>query len=259
MKLQVLCVRLKTLRPPKDDLLRNIKAAKVFLREGDIVAVSSKVVSVGEGRTVPIRGTTKDDLVKHEARWYLDRIGRSGRRIMHTVTKNFLIASAGIDESNGNGYYVLWPEDSDRSARRLLAWFKKTYSIGQLGLIITDSHSVPLRRGVTGFALSWAGFNPLYDYRGEKDLFGRPFTFSQTNIVDALAAAAVLMMGEGAEGTPLAIIRGAPHVFKSRRLPAATNAAQAGGGSHSSLRVPIREDLFTPFLLGVRWKKGKGN
>lgn len=125
----------------------------------------------------------------------------------------------------------------------------REYKIKKLGVIVTDSISTPLRRGAVGFCLAWAGIDPLYDYRGEKDLFGRVFNFEQANLGDALASAAVAVMGEGNEQTPLAVIRNAPtHVWRSRH----------SSKLYKSFHVPMREDLFAPFLTKAKWKKGKG-
>jgi len=238
--------------PPQDDLIRHIRHIRnvnLKLKEGDIIAISSKVVGIWEGRTLPIDSIEKDELVKREARLWLPRRNVFGRRVMHTITNGILIASAGIDESNGNGWYILYPDDPDKSAQRILKFFQKEFGLKKLGVILTDSRSTPLRRGVTGFALSYAGFYPLFDYRGKKDIFGRPFHFSQSNIPDALAAIAVLAMGEGNEQTPIVVISGTDYVSKHpprRKKP------------HSTFDVSLRDDLFGPFLKSVKWRKGKG-
>src|SRR3989338_1241667 len=245
--MEIIPVKIEVLRPPQDDLLSKVKKTRLRLREGDIVAVTSKVVSIWQGRSVLQSSVRdKDVLSKIEADWYLERKYVPGRHVLHTIKNNALIASAGIDASNAGDYYILWPRNPKKTAEKLLQWFKKTYRLKRIGLIITDSHSVPLRRGIVGFALAWAGFEPLYDYRGTKDLFGRKFLVSQTNLADSLAVAAVLVMGEGREKTPLAVIRGVARLRppKNRR------------GKYGSLTVPMREDIFAPFLRNVRWRKG---
>ncbi len=249
MKYSIRTIETGVVSAPKDDLLQHIRQSKLTLKEGDIVAVTSKVVGIWEGATLPFDSISKDELVKREAKLWLDRRNVFGRRVMHTITKGHFIPSAGIDESNGNGHYILYPRDPERSARRLLRFFKKEYGVEKIGVILTDSHSTPLRRGVTGFSLAHAGFEPLVDYRGTKDIFGRDFKFSQTNVPDALAAAAVLAMGEGAEQTPLAVISGTRYVY--RKAPKKKRI-------HSSFDVSLREDLFGAFLKSVPWKKGKG-
>jgi len=245
-------ITMAVMKPPQDDLLIKIKRARLHLREGDVVAVTSKVVSIWEGRCISETQTTKDELVKKEAALYLERKHTPGGHALHTITKGIFMRSAGVDASNGNGYFILWPKNPQKSVDGLLRWFKKEYKIKNLGLVITDSRSIPLRRGAIGFALAYAGFAPIYDYRGKPDIFGRKLKVSQANIADALAAAAVLVMGEGNEQTPLAIIRGAPHIqeLRTKNLKRTTK--------HNSLIVPFNEDVYKPFLKSVYWKKGGG-
>ena len=118
-----------------------------------------------------------------------------------------------------------------------------------LGLIITDSTSIPLRRGAIGIALAWDGLDPLRDYRGTPDIFGRAFTIELANIVDGLAAAAVLAMGEGKEQTPVVVIRDAKNIVLKNRSRA-----------RDQLMVTPEDDLFAPLLFtGRKWKRNKKN
>lgn len=211
-----------------------------------MVAVASKVVSIGEGRCVPVGSISKEVLVEQEAQLIVAAKPQWGSRF--TITKGVLVRAAGIDESNGNGHYILWPKSPQKSVKRLRRALMKHYKVQKLGVIVTDSISTPLRRGAVGFALAWDGLEPLYDYRRSKDLFGRTIQVEQANLVDALAAAAVAMIGEGSEQTPLVRIRNAPENIWKRR--------QSGHG-WDSLQVPLRDDLFSPFLLGAKWKKGR--
>lgn len=241
-------VKTGIVRPPRDDLLAHIREAKFALCEHDIVAVTSKVVSIWQGRCILIADVPdKDVLIKREAERFIERRHVPGQRAILTLKQNTLIASAGIDASNADGHYVLWPEKPQETARFLLAWFKKEYHLRKLGCIITDSRSTPLRRGAIGFALAWAGLEPLYDYRRTKDIFGREFMMEQTNIADALAAAAVLVMGEGKEQTPIAVIRNAPHVKPGEKRK-----------SPDAFHVPPSEDLFAPLIQKGPWRKGGG-
>lgn len=106
------------------------------------------------------------------------------------------MANAGIDESNGDGKCIMLPSDSYASAYDI--WFKirEKYSIANLGIIITDSRTIPFRNGTTGISLGHAGFRGIHDYVGKLDIFGRPFSYARTNVSDALAVAAVHTMGE---------------------------------------------------------------
>lgn len=246
--MQITPYKLRTLTPPQDDLRAAIRGTHVRLGEGDIVAISSKVVSIGEGRCVPLDEVDKLALTKREADYYLLPVRSKWRRIF-TIAGGALVGSAGIDESNADSHYVLYPENPQQSARALRAWLKKEYGLKRLGVIITDSTSMPLRRGAIGFALAWSGFKPLRDYRGTKDLFGRVFTIEIANLADGLAAAANIAMGEGGERTPLVVIHGAPGITftDSDKEPKGTE-----------LRVEPADDLFAPLLFsGRRWKPGK--
>ncbi|HEY0979341.1 MAG TPA: coenzyme F420-0:L-glutamate ligase [Candidatus Paceibacterota bacterium] len=242
--MQVTAYRLRALKAPKDSLKEAIVASALKLKEGDIVAISSKVVSIGEGRCVPVGSVDKEQLVKSEADWYLKPRTSRWRRIF-TIARGALVGSSGIDESNGSGHYVLFPKNPFRSARELRAWLRKTYQIQKLGVIVTDSTSLPLRRGAVGFALSWDGIDPLRDYRGTKDLFGRTIEIEMANLIDSLAAAAVLEMGEGGEQTPVAIIRNAKNIVLKNRSK-----------EMDQLIVEPEDDLFAPILWRREWKKG---
>lgn len=246
--LSIIPFNVKPLVPPKDDLLARLLPLARKVREGDVVAISSKVVSIHEGRCVPCDDRThKDALAIAEADAYLPRPRAGLHRTLFTITRGTLISVAGIDESNGKGHFVLYPVDPMRSAARLRTYLRKVSGRSRIGVVITDSHSTPLRRGALGFALGWAGFSPMRDYRGTKDIFGRTMKLEVANIADALAAAAVLSMGEGNEATPVAIVRGlsttifSPHMTKKEAFV-----------------IAPAEDLFAPFLTGVQWKKGKG-
>jgi F420-0:gamma-glutamyl ligase len=241
--------RIALLEPPKDDLLSKIKDSALTLEEGDVVAVSSKVVSIWQGRCVLKSEASKDELTRREAEMYLERgnppAGGPANAVMHTITNGLLIPSAGIDPFGD--YFVLWPEKPQETAAELLAWFKKTYERKSLYLIITDSRSLPLRQGVTGFAVAWAGFAPLHDGRNRKDLLGNTSGGSQVNLPDSIAAAAVLAMGEANEQTPLVRLRDVPYL----------NVLNPGLGPKEPFQIPMEQDLFAPFLKNQEWKEGE--
>jgi len=238
--------RTRKLLPPKDDLYGALKAARLDIKEGDVCAVSSKIVSIGEGRCAVNDGTvTRDELAKREATRFVERPRAGAHRPLFTLTRGVLVSVAGIDESNANGYFVLYPKNPMKSAEEIRAWIRKTYKVRKIGVIITDSKSVPVRRGAVGFALGWAGVEPLKDYRTTKDIFGRAFKVEVANIIDGLAAAAVVSMGEGNEQTPVTVIRGAPVAFTDKKRP-----------QERYMKVTLENDLFTSFLLRRAWKKG---
>jgi len=217
------------------------------LKEGSILAITSKIVSISEGRLVKMEAADKDELIRREAQLYLPR-SQNPYHVSITVTRNMLAATAGIDESNGNGYYILWPKDPQNTVNTVREYLKKRFHLKKVGVIITDSKTSPLRWGVTSIALAYTGFKPLKDYIGKKDIFERKFEFEKLSIIDSLAGAAAVVMGEGAEQTPLAVITDLPFVEFQDRNPMAKEL--------KSLKISIGEDLYGPFLKNVKWKKG---
>jgi putative folate metabolism gamma-glutamate ligase len=252
--MKITAIKTAVIHPPKDDLLAAIAAAipARALKEKSVIVITSKVVSIWEGRCVSMdRYAKKDELVMREADLYLPREMTPGAWCMHTIKNNVFIPSAGVDESNADGYYILWPKDPVRAAKKLWTWLRKKYGVKELGVIISDSHTIPLRRGVMGISLAHYGFEPLKDYRDTPDIFGRTLKMTQTNIPDGFAAAAVVLMGEGDERTPLAIITDVPWI-KFVEHPRRSKKP------FSSFEIHTREDLYYPLLSGVKWEKGKG-
>lgn len=216
--------------------------------EGSVIAVTSKIVSLCESRVIPRDQVNKEELLVRESDLYLPAsLSRYGQHF--TITSNTLIPMAGVDESNGDGQYVLWPSDAQATANQVRAWARQRFGRSQVGVIITDSTCHPLRRGTNGIMLAYSGFRPVNDYVGRPDLFGRPFTVSQADVAGGLAAAAVLAMGEGAEQTPVAILSDLPFVHFEDRDPTAEELA--------AVIIPLEEDLFAPFLQSVQWRTGK--
>ena len=214
---------------------------------GSILAITSKIVSICQGRMVKVEDADKQALIESEADYWLPP-SASQYHVSLTIVDHLLIPMAGVDESNGNGYYVLWPHDAQQVANGVRAYLSERFSRKQIGVIITDSKTMPLRWGVTGVAIAYSGFQALNDYIGRPDIFGRPLQMTKVNVADALAAAAVLAMGEGSEQTPLAIIEDVPYVTFQGRDP-----------SPEELRgrwIDFEDDLYAPLLQGVAWRKG---
>lgn len=233
--------------PPEDNLWDLLSVIKK-LKENSVVAITSKVVSIGEGRCIPISEVDKDSLVKQEADKYLPRKFVPDELVMYTLKNNMLIASAGIDESNADGYYILWPKDPNKSAENIWHFLKDKFKLKNLGVIITDSRLTPLRQGVVGYSIGYFGFKPIKDYRGKIDLFGREFKMEISNIPDSLASAAVLEMGEGKESRPIAIIYDLSNTeFINKEYKA---------NKDNSFEIEEKKDVFYPFLSSVKWAKG---
>ncbi|OGG77819.1 hypothetical protein A3B35_03390 [Candidatus Kaiserbacteria bacterium RIFCSPLOWO2_01_FULL_54_24] len=193
-----------------DDLVAFIRAHVSKLKEGSILAVTSKIVALSEGRTAQVRNRKeKEALIKKESKWAL----QTHPEWWWTEKDGTLLVNAGIDDSNADGKLVLLPKDSFKSAARFRRHLMSLYKVKCLGVVVTDSRIAPMRAGVTGTALGYAGFRGVRDYRGKKDIFGRKLKVTMTDVADSLATAATLVMGEGAERQPLCIIEGAPVEF----------------------------------------------
>ncbi len=232
--------------PNSTTLIDLISSNITDIKEGSILAIASKVVSLCENRVKSMNLYDKTDLVQQESDRFTDTVGSYGFHF--TITKNILIPSAGIDESNGNGDFILWPSDPQKSANNIRKQIKEFYGLKNIGIIITDSNLTPLRHGTVGIALAHSGFAALNDYVGQPDLFGRPFTVSTADIAGGLAGAAVLVSGEGNEQTPLCLIEDVNFVKFQDRDPLVPELAE--------LIMEPKEDLFAPLIDGVKWNQG---
>jgi dihydrofolate synthase / folylpolyglutamate synthase len=202
-------VKTRILLPPQDDLLAVLNKSLPPLSEGDIVVVSSKVVAISEGNCVPLEVVEKSVLVEQESELSIPR-PYWGTPL--TVKHSAFIGTAGIDESNAKGHYVLLPKDPFASALNIYTHLAQRRSLKNFGVVIVDSHSTPLRRGATGISIGWWGFEPIINHVGEEDLFGRPLKIEVTNLVDGIAAGANVVMGETNECQPVVIVRGTPRL-----------------------------------------------
>src|SRR4051812_1389342 len=167
-------VQTRPMLPPRDDLYAVMQAALPPLRDGDVLVVTSKVVAIHQGRCVPMDSVAdKEVLVEQEADAWIPRAS-SKYGITLAIKGGTLIASAGIDASNSKDHYVLWPDDPSSAAAEIGRRLKRQHGLGRLGVILSDSHCTPLRRGTTGICIGFYGFEALHDYRGTPDIFGRP-------------------------------------------------------------------------------------
>ncbi|WP_213358205.1 coenzyme F420-0:L-glutamate ligase [Chlamydiifrater phoenicopteri] len=230
-----------------DDLEQVLDAYLPPLEEGSIVAISSKIVSICEGCVVDKNKVpSKEELIRNHADMYLDPLPSCASSPILTKKNNILIPSAGIDESNSLNGYVLYPEDVFSSAIQIWSFLKHRDKINYLGVILTDSHTTLMRKGVLGLALSWCGFDPIYSYIGKPDCYGRALETTEMNIIDALAVSAVFCMGEGNEQTPLAVITEAPKI-KFLNSPPSDEERKA-------FFISEQEDIYAPILASVEWK-----
>lgn len=233
-----------------DNLYKILDKYLPRLEEKDVVVITSKIVAICQGRVVKNDGkVSRFELAKKESQYYLPK--KYVKYGVHlTVTNNILIASAGIDESNGNGFFILWPKNVIEETSRIWSYLKNKHKIKNLGVVVTDSHLMPLRRGVTGLGIAWCGFEPLKDYIGTPDIFGHNLKVTKTNVVDGLAQSAVLVMGEGNEQTPLAVIKDVPFIkFKDKR-PTKEEIEE--------MKIKIEDDIYSALLTSVKWERGEG-
>lgn len=216
------------------------------LSEKDIVVVTSKIVSICQKR-VKHPAIDKQRLIEKEADQFIDK-NRSRYDVTLTVKNGVMIANSGIDESNGNGNLVLWPKNPFKVAAEAWHYLRKKYNLSDLGVLITDTRIVPLRWGTIGVALSWSGFEPLKNYIGEPDIFGHKLRMTKASVIDCLASAADIVMGQGDEQTPLAVISDVPFVEFLDHPPSQKDI--------DALRIAMEDDLYAPVLTSVAWQKG---
>ncbi len=227
--MQLIPVKTRILTPPKDDLYQVLEKFLPAIQEGDVLLISSKVVAVHQGRSVAVTDANKTKLVEESADFI---IYREYSGVPLTVTNHAFLGAAGIDESNGDGHYILLPENMFVFAKEMHTYLCQKYSLTKLGVVITDSHSGPFRYGATGVALAWWGINPMEDHRGRADLFGRKIQYERSNLVDGLAAGAVVVSGEVNECIPVVIARDVPRLTFTDE------------NTKDQLLVPYQEDLF---------------
>ncbi|HEX5541118.1 MAG TPA: coenzyme F420-0:L-glutamate ligase [Micromonospora sp.] len=210
MKLEILPVRGIGDVSPGDDLAALIATAAPWLRDGDILVVTSKIVSKAEGRLVdvpvagPERDAAREEILAAETARPVARRGQT--RIVQTH-HGFVMASAGIDASNvAASQLVLLPKDPDASARSLRAALRERYGV-DVAVIISDTMGRPWRNGLTDVALGVSGMSAIRDHRGEIDPYGNELTITQMAVVDELAGAGELVKGKSAQ-VPVAVVRG---------------------------------------------------
>lgn len=233
--------------PKTQSLIDVVDQYVTTLSERSVVAITSKIVSLCEGAIVPREQTTKTDLAMQEADLHIDP-AHNQYGIVITIKNKQLMLSAGVDGLNTNGYYVVLPKESQASAKQVWEYLKQKFHLSEVGVIITDSHTSPLRVGVTGIAIASYGFDATIDEGGRKDIFGEAMHV-RINVADALAASSVFVMGETNEQTPLAVITDLP----SLRFYETAHEIEQKTGSIDSLA----EDVYHPLLLSLLWKSKK--
>jgi coenzyme F420-0:L-glutamate ligase / coenzyme F420-1:gamma-L-glutamate ligase len=233
-----------------DIVVNSLQENKITLENNDILVFAQKIISKAEGRAVNLaevvpspRAVEIAGKIDKDAR-VIELILQESNEVLRTrpgtiIVEHklgFICANAGIDHSNvagiGNSteeWVLLLPTEPDHSAEKLRS--KIESKIGkQIGILIIDSHGRAWRNGTVGTAIGFAGLPGLQDLRGKPDLFGFELSITQVGVADELAAAASLVMGQAAEGTPVVHVRGFPYPLRE--------------GSLKELIRPKEQDLF---------------
>jgi len=193
------------------------------IEEGDIIAIGQKIFSKSEDRIVRLRDVVPsrkaEDIAKITGKSpkFVELVLRETERIVKASPEVFLVEdkrnltciNAGIDKSNvkGKGNFALLPEKPDASAKKCRLEIKKLTG-KNVAVVVCDTYSRPFRRGQVNFSIGIAGIRPFKDYRGKQDLFGQILKVKNIAIVDEIAAAAELLMGQAKEAIPVVIFKG---------------------------------------------------
>ena len=206
-------------------------AAGVDLADGDVVMVTSKIVSKAEGRLVEV---DPDDPLGHKPLVEQESVRVLRRRddlVISETRHGFVCANAGIDLSNvERGWAALLPVDPDRSARRIRDGLRALAGV-EVAVIVSDTFGRTWRRGLTDVAIGCAGIAAVVDLRGSDDALGRELHVTEMAVADELAAAAELVMGKSS-GIPVAVVRGIERSWLRE------------GSVRSEIVRPPAEDLF---------------
>jgi putative folate metabolism gamma-glutamate ligase len=236
-----------------DNLYKILDDYLQTIGEKTIVVITSKIISLCQKNIVENYGrVAKVDLIKKEADWYFidEQLVQFGT-VIPTIKNNILIANAGIDESNADGVFVFWPKNIDQVTETIWEYLRQKHNVSELGVLVTDSCLSPMRYGTHGVGISWCGFDALTDYRKTPDIFGRDLRMTLKNNVDGFSSAAVVVMGEGSEQTPLATITDIPFVVFQDRVPTKKE--------REKMLIQKEDDIYGKLLTSVAWKKGGEN
>src|SRR5207245_1545104 len=202
-------------------IVSRAKKLGVGVKNRELVVIGQKAVSKAEGRIIDITDVSPSvraiEIAKKTGKspGFVEIVLRESSKVLRADKDAFIVRTkrgatclnAGVDKSNveGSSRYALLPQDPDASARRLRKRIKQLTG-KEVGVVICDTRSRPFRKGQVEESIGVAGLNPLVDYRGQKDLFGYTLRFKNVSLADELASAAELVMGQGGEKSPAAII-----------------------------------------------------
>ena len=235
--MQFTLIKTRKFLPPKDNLYRLLDKFLPALKEKDVLLISSKIVSIHQGRCLKINPhlpplQQKIDLIKKEADAYLKDKPHS-----LTLKDQTLTPYAGIYRSNALNHYILWPKQPHQTAKKIWQYLRKKHQLKNLGIIIIDSFCLPLRWGHMGISIGFYGFYPNQEYSGKKDIFNQKIIEGNSNIIDGLSAFGGILIGEGNEQTPMLLVRN----FNSIKFTSKNTSHQ--------LKIPKnKSDFYAPLL-----------
>ncbi|MEM3730323.1 MAG: coenzyme F420-0:L-glutamate ligase [Candidatus Bathyarchaeia archaeon] len=193
------------------------------IEDGDVIVIAQKIFSKAENRIVKLRDVVSSKKAKEIAKMtgkspkFVELVLEETKKVIKASPEVFLVEdkrgliciNAGIDKSNveGSGNFTLLPENPDESAERCRRKIRELTG-KNVAVIVCDTYSRPFRRGQVNFAIGIAGIKPFKDYRGKKDLFGQTLKVKNVAVVDEIAAAAELLMGQAEEARPIVIFKG---------------------------------------------------
>jgi len=231
-------------------LVEALANAKLEVKNGDIIAIASKVVSLSERNVVPLakvkptisarRLSRRFGLAPEFAQVVLDESdavygGVPGALL--ALKNGDAVANSGVDRKNAPDKSVIpWPANPQRSARKIRRAVNQKLK-KSVGVVIVDSRVTPLRLGTIGLAIACSGFQPVRDARGIRDLYGRKVVMTFQSLADGIAGAAHLLMGETRETVPFVLVRGAP-------------VRLSGDKRAGSMTLPVKDCLYMSQMPG---------
>src|SRR3989449_5104955 len=213
----------------QESIADSLSISRIRPRNGDIIAVASKVVAIVEGNMVRLSSVRPAKRARRLGQRYKmdpefvqvvlnesDKVYSGVNGALLTLKDGDAVANAGADQKNAPlGHAVLWPRDSDKTSRRLRAQMEGRYG-KKLGILIVDSRVTPLRLGTIGLALGCAGFAPVRDLRGSADLYGRRARITGQALAHWLAGGAHVGVGESKGQKPFVLVRKSPPMADGR-------------------------------------------
>lgn len=226
--MDILPIKTNSFIPPKMSIYPELE--KIQVKENDILVITSKIISIHQGDCISVLDKKRKNVILEEADYILDE------NFPLTIKNNLFVPFSGVDESNGNGHYILLPKNPDKLAKEISEFFCKKFNLENFGVLIIDSNCLPLRFGLIGTTVGFYGIKPIRDYENKKDIFNRELKMSRINVLDCIASMATLYMGQGNEKTPMVLIRDLENIEFE-------NASR-----WDLLNIDLTKDYYSPFV-----------